>query len=215
MRRSSGHFWRANPVAQVRGQDHQLQRLGVPGAMRITAAALTEPCVGCGDDDDLGDPGQRSERELDLSRRQVLAAADDDVLGAVRDRQDPCSSSTPMSPVRYQPSSSKRDVLRRIGVPEAQVGTARQDLAGSAHRDIGIVVVDEADLDTGEGDRPCDAGAPPDRRSSIRASKGCSVDPYGDDGRRATQRARRAAIGTGAPPRPTCASTPRAGEKSG
>ena len=58
---------------QVRGQITQLQRLEARRHADHGTRVLTELRVGCGDDDDLGDPGQRL-RELDLSRRQVLAA---------------------------------------------------------------------------------------------------------------------------------------------
>jgi hypothetical protein len=47
---------------------------------------LAEPGIGRGDDRDLGDTRQPQDELLDLQRRDVLAAADDDVLLPIDDR---------------------------------------------------------------------------------------------------------------------------------
>ena len=51
------------------------------------AAAFAEPRVGRADHRDLGDPRHAHELLLDLDRAHVLAAANDDVLLAVGDRE--------------------------------------------------------------------------------------------------------------------------------
>ena len=52
------------------------------------AAALAEARIGRADDRDLGDAGHAQQLLLDLDRAHVLAAADDDVLLAVGDREE-------------------------------------------------------------------------------------------------------------------------------
>src|SRR5690348_11053830 len=66
--------------------EHVAEREGeaVP-QLHERAGPLAEPLVGIADDGDLLDGGMLEQQTLDLDDRDVLAAADDDVLRAARD----------------------------------------------------------------------------------------------------------------------------------
>src|SRR4029453_7176715 len=70
---------------QVRGDLGQGEGLALTGDYH-GAAALDEPGGGYGQDGHPGELGMRVEKVLDLDHGNILAAADDDVLRATRDR---------------------------------------------------------------------------------------------------------------------------------
>ena len=99
------------------------------------ARVLAEPRVGRGDDGDLGDAGQRLQRALDLGGGDVLAAADDDVLHPIGDGQEAllvehADVAGVVPPLVVERGGGER----RVGVAEAEIGTAREDLAGRTRR---------------------------------------------------------------------------------
>jgi hypothetical protein len=68
---------------------------------------LARLVVGHADDRDVGDLRVGDEQRLELGRRHLEALVLDELLDAVDDRDTwPCSSTTAMSPVWSQPSSS-------------------------------------------------------------------------------------------------------------
>ena len=138
---------------QARGLEvpaHRLQARGVGPREEPdeAAAVLAEAHVGRGDDRDLGDAGHAQQQLLDLERADVLAAADDDVLLAVDDREVAVV-------VEHADVAGREPAVgverlggdRGIGVAGEQVGPAAVDLAGLARLDGLPVVVEEPDLD--------------------------------------------------------------------
>ena len=104
-----------------------------------------------------------------------VAAADDDVGQPVGDGdRTALVSSTPTSPVRYQPSlSTTAGGHRRIGVPEEELGPTRVDLAGLAGPNFVAIGIDQTNLHAGHRDAvrvACAARAGP--RVGFRWSKG-------------------------------------------
>ena len=73
---------------EVRPHRGERRSSSCPACMRKNAArVLAEPRVGRRDHRDLGDARHAHEQLLDLLRAHVLAAADDDVLLAIGDRE--------------------------------------------------------------------------------------------------------------------------------
>src|SRR3954447_6145787 len=70
------------------GNRREVERVDTVREPHERARVLAQPVVGRGDDRDLGDLRQRRDRAFDLRRREVLAAADDDVLQTVGDREE-------------------------------------------------------------------------------------------------------------------------------
>ena len=113
------------------------------------AAVLTEARVGRGDDRDLGDARHPEEQLLDLGRADVLAAADDDVLLAVDDREEPVvvdhADVAGLEPAVGVERSRRQ---RGVGVPDEAVGALAPDLARLARVDrVPAVVVAQLHLD--------------------------------------------------------------------
>ncbi len=91
---------RADPGLQL-----LLVRLGARGEVDDGRRLLAERPVRKPDQGGVGDRGMVVEDVLDLGGIDILAAADDDVLGAVAMKQKPSASSQARSPVRTQPST--------------------------------------------------------------------------------------------------------------
>ena len=88
-RNSSGHFWRARPAASSWART--ASRVGQPprraAGARTRSACSPSRTSGAATTATSATPGKRRTKLLDLERRDVLAAADDDVLLAVDDRE--------------------------------------------------------------------------------------------------------------------------------
>jgi hypothetical protein len=90
----------------------------------------------------------RRERVLDLRRVHVVAAADDQVLDAVDDRQP--SFGIEAAHVAGVQEAAYGDLRRGLGVVQVarhRVVAAHHDLAGLARRHVGAGRVDDAQLD--------------------------------------------------------------------
>ena len=151
-RTSSGHFCRARPRCfEVRAHRDQVRRGDAGLHAEERAAESRRAAVGRGDDRDLGDAGHAHQQLLDLRRAHVLAAADDDVLLAIGDRE--VAVGVEHADVAGHEPTVGRERLRgqrRVGVADEAVGAAAPDLARLAGRHVVAVVVDEADLDAGQ-----------------------------------------------------------------
>ena len=149
-RTSSGHFCRASPrcsrCVAHRGEVRRGRCRAACG--RTRSRVLAEPGVGRGDDRDLGDARHAHEQLLDLGRADVLAAADDDVLLAVGDREVAVGVEH-ADVAGHEPAVgvNAAAVRCRVGVADEAVGPATPDLARLARRDVVAVLVDEAHLD--------------------------------------------------------------------
>ena len=170
-RTSSGHFCARGPrLRGARARRRATDRRGPRLHAHEHRGVLTEPRVGRRDDRALGDAGDPGDQLLDLLRADVLAAADDDVLLAVGDRE--ATVLVEHADVAGRVPTVGVESLRGaagIGVAEEAVGTAREDLARFADADIAAVVADEPHLDTRAADgRRCTRVARTDLRRSTR-----------------------------------------------
>ena len=87
------------------------------------------------------------EHVFDLAGRDVLAAADDDVLHAVGDRQEAVGVETPLvAGAEPTPVDERLVIERLVPVAEELARPSHQDLALVARRHVDAVFVDEADL---------------------------------------------------------------------
>ena len=98
---------------------------------------LTEAVVGSGDHDRFGDRGHAHQNLFDLERADVLAAANDDVGLAVGDGQiavvvEHADVARAIPAVAVEGCA----VSLVIGVAEAEIGTATEDLAVVAEPDL-------------------------------------------------------------------------------
>ena len=128
----------------------QRQRVDPGRKSDNSARMLAETLVGRGDDRQFGNPGHGSQCDLDLGGRDVLATADDDVLGAIGDGETAeFVEYTDVS--RAVPTIGIEHVVQcRIGIAEAQVGTPREDLTRHAHRHWAPVFVEQFHLHAGQ-----------------------------------------------------------------
>ena len=119
------------------------------------------------------------EHALDLLRRDVLAAADDDVLAPVGDGEVAAPSRRPMSPVRNQPPAANAcRVERGVGVADEDLGTAHEDLAVVAGRQIALVLVDDAHFGAWlQRGRRCGRGCSNGIAAQPTLTVECSVSP--------------------------------------
>ena len=128
------------------------QRDGLPVARdHHRARALDEPRVRHRHDRHAGDLGMRVEHVLDLRHRDVLAAADDQVLGAPGDGDVPVAVERgavagPEPPVRGVGLGGER---RPPEVPDELRGASHEEIALRAGRQGAAVVVDHAQLHAG------------------------------------------------------------------
>ena len=119
------------------------------------ARVLAEPRVGRGDDRDLGDAGHAQQQLLDLARADVLAAADDDVLLAVGDREVAVGVEHADVAGREPAVGVERRLRSRAGRCSRRSSRARGSRSRPARPtlDVVAVVVDEAHLDAGQRPR--------------------------------------------------------------
>ena len=125
---------------------------GEPGAGDDHRAdALAERRVGHRDDRHVRHRGVGDQQVLDLLGRDVLPAADDDVLEPVGDREVPAGVDPADVPGAEPAAGQERGLVQRlVGVAGEQLGAAGEDLARLPVRHVAAVGVDQADLVAGE-----------------------------------------------------------------
>ncbi len=159
------------------------------GTSRTNAASVfTEPRVGRGDDGDLRDLSERKHRLFDLRRGDVLTAANDHVVQAVRDGEEAVVVEHAHVAGVVPTVGVERTIRERVvRVSDAEVGTARQDLASQSVCDDLVVFVDQSDLDTGQWapiSRVPFPGGIVEHRARNRRMLGRAVRPHDGDAMR-------------------------------
>ena len=129
----------------------QVDGVGVRQQADHRAGVLAEAFVGGGHHRHLGHSGNLGDDLLDLGRRQVLAAADDDVLHPVGDGQTAVLVDHPDVAGVVPPVVVEGDVEVGIGVAQAQLGAPRHDLTGRARGQVVAVFVHDPHLHSGPG----------------------------------------------------------------
>ena len=125
-RSSSGHFWARESQARELRRDVLELETRRPGREAYDGACvLAEARVGGSDHRDFGDLLELHHRFFDLCGRDVLAAADDDVVQAVGDRHEALVVENAQVAGAVPAGIVERLLGERgIGVAKAQVGAA-------------------------------------------------------------------------------------------
>ena len=129
----------------------EIGRIGAGLHAHERARALTEPRIGRRDHRDLGDARHAHQLLLDLDRADVLAAADDDVLLAIGDREKAVLVEH-ADVAGHEPTARREGGVGelRVGVADEALGPAAPDLAGFTGAEVVAVLVDDAQLDARE-----------------------------------------------------------------